>query len=206
MQPERNFNQQGEESEPVRVAGRAGRRGKKWFSFDMPVDAGQPMKLVVTYNSDEWRTRTFDILLDGQRLASQKVERQLPGRFYDVEYDIPTLRVQGKQKVTVRFEATGGSEIAAIFGIRFVRAKLTPITQITPPEKEFFSKKLDYEGIAIKAHEVVDDKALYEAYRRLDMMLRHLPNRARESEAGRCRVAHHRTKSSHVRSAGTSTS
>ncbi len=185
MQPERNFNQQGEESEPVRVAGRAGRRGKKWFSFDMPVDAGQPMKLVVTYNSDEWRTRTFDILLDGQHLASQKVERQLPGRFYDVEYDIPTLRVQGKQKVTVRFEATDGGEIAAIFGIRIVRAQLTPITQITPPEKEFFSKKLDYEGIVIKAHEAVDDQALLEAYRRLDMMLRHLPIvRANLKQAG----------------------
>ncbi len=185
MQPERDFHQQGEETEPARVAGRPGRRGKKWFSFDMPVEAGQAMKLVATYNSDEWRPRTFDILLDGQRLASQEVERQLPARFYDVEYDIPAERVQGKKKVTVRFEATGGNEIAAIFGIRIIRAQLTPITQIVPPEKEFFSKRLDYEGIAIKAHKDVDDKALYEAHHRLDMMLRHLPDvRANLKQAG----------------------
>ncbi len=36
MQPERDFNQQGEDTQPDRVDGRAGRHGKKWFSFDLP--------------------------------------------------------------------------------------------------------------------------------------------------------------------------
>ena len=123
MQTERDFKQAGEESEPTRVMGRAGRRGRKWFSFEMPVEAARPMALVVTYNSEEWRTRTFDILIDGQKLASQKVERALPGRFYDVEYAIPVEMVAGKQKVTVRFQATENNEIAAVFGIRMVRAQ-----------------------------------------------------------------------------------
>ena len=30
--------------------------------------------------------------------------------------------VKDKQKVTVRFQATGGNEIAAVFGIRMIRA------------------------------------------------------------------------------------
>lgn len=30
--------------------------------------------------------------------------------------------VKGKQKVTVRFQATGGNETAAVFGIRIIRA------------------------------------------------------------------------------------
>jgi DUF1680 family protein len=122
MQAERDFNQQGEDTEPARVAGRAGRRGKAWFSFDMPVDPAHPMALVVTYNTDEWRTRTFDILIDGQKVGAGKVERQLPGRFYDVEYPLPAEVVAGKQKVTVRFQATEGNEIAAVFGLRTVRA------------------------------------------------------------------------------------
>src|SRR5262249_27032481 len=48
MQPERDFNQQGEETSPSRTAGRAGRSSKKWFSFDLPVDAAHPMALIVT--------------------------------------------------------------------------------------------------------------------------------------------------------------
>lgn len=122
MQPERDYNQQGEETEPARVAGRTGRRGRKWFSFDLPVDPAHPMKLVLTLNSEEWRTRTFDVLVDGQKVAEQTVERKLPGAFYDVEIPLPAAVVEGKQKVTIRFEATKGNEIAAIFGIRMVRA------------------------------------------------------------------------------------
>jgi len=33
---------------------------------------------------------------------------------------LPAL-VQGKQKVTVRFQATGGNDIAAVFGLRMIR-------------------------------------------------------------------------------------
>ena len=40
MQPERDFNFQGEDSEPVRLLNRPGRQGAKWFSFDLPVDPG----------------------------------------------------------------------------------------------------------------------------------------------------------------------
>ncbi len=49
------------------------------------------------------------------------------------------------------------------------------ITRIEPPEKAFFSKRLDFHGIQIKAHEVVADEALYAAHERLSMMLTNLP-------------------------------
>lgn len=126
MQPERDFNMQGEDTAPRRVAGRAGRHGKKWFSFDMPSDGTQPMKLIATYNSDEWRDRTFNVLVDGQFIAAQFVDRQLPGRFFDAEYVLPVALTLGKQKVTVRFEATVGSEIATVFGLRLIKANPLP--------------------------------------------------------------------------------
>lgn len=122
MQPERDFNYQGEDARPVRVMGRAGRRGRKWFSFDVPVNPAHPMALVVTYNSDEWRKRTFEILVDGRRVQEQTIEQRGPLRFFDVECALPAELVQGKQKVTVRFRATGGNEIAAVFSIRMIRA------------------------------------------------------------------------------------
>jgi hypothetical protein len=82
------------------------------------------MTLVVTYYSDEWQRRTFDILLNGQRLAGQTVEKNgSEPHFFDAGYPIPAEMTTGKQKVTVRFQATNGNEIAAVFGLRMVRAE-----------------------------------------------------------------------------------
>ena len=49
------------------------------------------------------------------------------------------------------------------------------ITILNPPEKDFFSKQLDYQGIPIKAHQVVSDEALVVARERLATVLQHLP-------------------------------
>lgn len=48
------------------------------------------------------------------------------------------------------------------------------ILRIDPPESDFFSKSLDYHGIPIKAHAVVEDEALYAAYDRLNLLLTNL--------------------------------
>jgi hypothetical protein len=122
MQAERDANMQGEDTEPLRLQGRAGRRGAKWFSFDLPVDPAHPMALVVTYNHDEWQERKFDILVDGVRVGEQTIERRGPMRFFDVEYAVPADVLKGKQKVTVKFHAGSASEVGTVFGIRMIRA------------------------------------------------------------------------------------
>jgi hypothetical protein len=59
------------------------------------------------------------------------------------------------------------------------------IVAIEPPEKEFFSKQLDYEGIPIKAHKEVADESLFAARDRLAKMLGKLPEvRERLRRAG----------------------
>jgi uncharacterized protein len=126
MQPERDLNQQGEETSPVRVQGRPGRRAAKWFSFDLPADPARPAALIITYHSEERANRNFEILVDGVRVGEQTIERHRPGNssrgFFDVEYAIPVDLVKGKQKVTVRFQAKEGSETAGVFGIRLIRS------------------------------------------------------------------------------------
>jgi hypothetical protein len=121
MQPERDANQQGENTNIARVGQRTGRTGRGWFSFDMPVDATKANVLVVTYHSDSRRPRTFDILVDGQPLAQERFEPSSASNFIDREYPIPAAAVQGKQKITVRFQATGGNDIAGVFGLRMIR-------------------------------------------------------------------------------------
>lgn len=49
------------------------------------------------------------------------------------------------------------------------------IVRLDPPEQGFFSKRLDFHGIPIKAHQAVVDEALFAAYDRLSMMLTNLP-------------------------------
>ncbi len=125
MQPERNYNYQGaDDARPTRVEGRPGRRARTWFSFDLPVEPAHPMALIVTYYSAEWRRgpARFEILVDGQRLAEQEVGRSEPARFFDVEYPVTAGLVQGKEKVTVRFQAVGDNSVAGVFGIRMIRA------------------------------------------------------------------------------------
>jgi DUF1680 family protein len=121
---EKQFDYQaGEGITSQHVIGRASRAGRSWFSYDMPVEAGHPMVLVATYYSADRRTSpaSFDILVDGQQVAEQKVERTDPGRFYDVSYPISAALLHGKSHVTVRFQAKDRSQIAAVFGVRMAR-------------------------------------------------------------------------------------
>ena len=124
-QSERDFNQQGEETATRVIEGRRGRGAKKWFSFDMPVDAARPMVLIITYPGEEPQPRTFEILVDGSRVGEQTIERHRPGSptksVFDVEYAIPADLTRGKQKVTVRFQAKGGNETATVLGVRLIR-------------------------------------------------------------------------------------
>ncbi|HEY6806368.1 MAG TPA: beta-L-arabinofuranosidase domain-containing protein [Pyrinomonadaceae bacterium] len=123
---EKSFNQQGEETNQDRALGRPGRRGRKWFSYELPVDSSQPIAVVVTYNTDERGKRSTEIMVDGQRVGEQSIERSPPGnavgRFFDVDYKLPAELVKDKKKITVKFQATGGNETATVFGVRTVRA------------------------------------------------------------------------------------
>jgi DUF1680 family protein len=126
MQPERDFDFQGEGTEfdeANRVQGRAYRRARQWMSWTMPVGENRALALVVTYFQDEWRRRTFDILVDGTRIAEQAVERGGVPRFFDLRYPIPPGLLAGKQRITVRFQATNGSETAKVFGARLIRSE-----------------------------------------------------------------------------------
>lgn len=59
------------------------------------------------------------------------------------------------------------------------------IAVINPPERGFFAKRLDYDGIPIKASSDVVDAALFAARDRLAMMLSNVPSvRMRLREAG----------------------
>jgi DUF1680 family protein len=122
MQAERDFNYQSSIERAVEnIETRGGRGGTGWFSFDLPVNPESPMTLIVTYNNSRLEGAEFNILIDGERVGSQPEESSAQG-FFDIEYSIPRRLVRNKEKVTVRFEATGDNRIGTVFGIRMIRA------------------------------------------------------------------------------------
>jgi DUF1680 family protein len=127
MQTERDSNQQGEDSSPVRVEDRFGRSAAKWFSFDLPVNPAHPLTLIVTYSNENRGAGTCTVLVDGRKVGEQTAPRRSPEqeiRFFDVEYSIPLALVADKNKVTVRFEATNGRSTPSVFGVRIVRSNM----------------------------------------------------------------------------------
>jgi len=80
-----------------------------------------PLSLVVTYNSDNRRPPSFDILIDGARVYAEAMPQSSMSRFVDQHYVVPRELLDGKQQVTVQFQATAGNEIAPVFGVRFIR-------------------------------------------------------------------------------------
>jgi DUF1680 family protein len=186
MQPERDFNFQGEMTWPVRESGRAGRVGRDWFSFDMPVDDAQPMTLVVTYHSGERRREPkFAILIDDHHLADVTVAKETPARFYDAQYTLPARLLAGKKRVAVRFQSAEENGIGPVFGVRTVRLSLSE-----PPDeffekvrgrhreaaRQFYKKYLDINGIPVVAAGEVADAALYRTHEIVSHMLAGRPD------------------------------
>ena len=127
MQAERDTNQQGESSSPVRVDDRNGRAATKWFSYDVPVDSAHPLTLIVTYSNENRGPSACDVLVDGKRVGEQTGSRRSPEQqvsFFDAEYRIPVDLIAGKTKVTVRFEAANGTSTPSVFGVRIVRSDM----------------------------------------------------------------------------------
>jgi len=61
----------------------------------------------------------FDIQVDGTRVGHFEANTTASG-FYDATYPVPSALTRGKNKLTVRFQATGG-RIAPVFAVRTVR-------------------------------------------------------------------------------------
>lgn len=123
MQPERDHGLTSDISYPVSYRGRQGRdaRSGGYFEFTMAVRPGS-MILQGTYWGEE-RARDFDILVDNVKVATQHLENDKPGAFFDVEYPLSTALTAGKKSVRVRIVPHDRSTAGPIFGMRVFAAK-----------------------------------------------------------------------------------
>lgn len=85
-----------------------------WFEYRLKVSPDKPVTLHCTYWGGDGG-RAFDILVDGTKITTQKLERGRPDEFFDVEYAIPAELTEGKESVVVRFAAHAGSTAGGVF-------------------------------------------------------------------------------------------
>ncbi|HOX01709.1 MAG TPA: glycoside hydrolase family 127 protein [Candidatus Paceibacterota bacterium] len=125
MQPERDHRLQGEKTSTGQFMDRTWRHATDggWFSFVMKVDPARPNELLCTYWGEDAGNRTFDLLVDGKTVATQTLDRQRPGQFFDAAYPIPLDLTRGRQSVTVRLQAKPNQWAGGLFGARILRSE-----------------------------------------------------------------------------------
>ena len=125
MQPERNHNFIGEKTGPGTFKERAFREARGgWFSFNLKVKPDMPNSLVVEYWGGFPGAKTFDILINNRKIATENISNKKDGQFLTLEYDIPGDITAGRSMVTVKFEAHPGNTAGPVFGIRTIKRSL----------------------------------------------------------------------------------
>ena len=123
MQPERDHELKASERSYVDDAiGRKGReaRAGNYFSFVMKCDPAVKNTLMLTYIGDD-KDRKFDILLNGEKLATEEWKGGKTGKFYDLQYEIPPGLLKDKTTVNIRIEANYGKTAGRVFGVRMLK-------------------------------------------------------------------------------------
>lgn len=92
-----------------------------WFSYTLKTPGTGPAELRCTYWGSDGGQRVFDILVDGEKIATQQLQQNRPGAFYDEVYALPAELLQNKPEITVRFQAHPGAFAGGLFGLRLMR-------------------------------------------------------------------------------------
>jgi hypothetical protein len=93
-----------------------------WFSYELRVEPDQSLALAVRYWGNEAGNRTFDILIDGQKLITENITGKWNrDEFVFVRYPIASEMLRGKQQVTVTFKPHAGNLAGGIFDLRIVK-------------------------------------------------------------------------------------
>ncbi|HMB91584.1 MAG TPA: beta-L-arabinofuranosidase domain-containing protein, partial [Rhodothermales bacterium] len=96
---------------------REARRGG-WFAFDIAIPPEHPAALLCTYWGGDRGRRTFDILVNDTKIATQSLDNETPGSFFEVAYEVPALLTEGKSSIRVRFQAHEGNTAGRVFGCK----------------------------------------------------------------------------------------
>ncbi|TWR27257.1 glycoside hydrolase family 127 protein [Mucilaginibacter achroorhodeus] len=123
MQPERDHDFTGENATTGEEHQRKWRSTENggYLQFNMKVDANAQNTLINSYWGMDNRGRTFDILIDGIKLATEDLNQYKESRFYDISYIIPIELTKGKHIVTIKLVPKKDNSAGPVYGSRMVK-------------------------------------------------------------------------------------
>ena len=124
MQTERNHTFNGDKLTLIEdFRGRKARGAERggWMSFDMKVMMAEPMVLVMEYWGGYTGSKTFDILIDGTKIATENISGKKDGEFIKVAYEITFELTKTKDKVTVKLNPHEGHRAGPFFYARTLK-------------------------------------------------------------------------------------
>ena len=124
---ERAHDLQGDKMETGDAGGRAWRHALDggWLSYRLALRPRQPQALNVTYWGSDSGARTFDVLVNGAVLATERLDNNRPGQFYDRVYRATGRSADRGDAITVKFQPHPGNRAGGIYGVRVI----TPATE-----------------------------------------------------------------------------
>ncbi|MBO7551844.1 MAG: glycoside hydrolase family 127 protein [Fibrobacter sp.] len=121
-----NSNSGTHQGEFYRDAGECSGGSGGSISYLLETNSEDSLTLMVRYWGNESCTRTFDIMIDDEKLVTENiVDKWKKDEFVNVKYPIPDSMVKGKKEFRLTFKAESGM-VGGIFGVRLLRNKPKP--------------------------------------------------------------------------------
>jgi DUF1680 family protein len=104
--------------------------GKRWrdaredgfISFTLKTESATAQTLILTYwGSDGGGRLFFDIVVDGETIATQEVRQNFPNRFFDIRYKLDERLTKDKKTISVLLKPHTDKRVARVFGVRVVK-------------------------------------------------------------------------------------
>ncbi len=101
-------------------------RNGGYFSYLLNTNNELNLSLMVRYWGNEGGYRTFDILIDNEKLVTENITGKWNvSEFRNVEYPIPNSMINGKTNIRVKFQAPASGYAGGAFYIRLLRQVAT---------------------------------------------------------------------------------
>ena len=94
---------------------------KGWCSYQLKILPDRAQDLYVQYWGNDAGQRHFDILLDDQIFASQRLNKELPDLFFNVVCPLPDHLLFGKSSGTVLFQAQPKNLAGGLYDLRILK-------------------------------------------------------------------------------------
>lgn len=120
QQPEVDHALTGEGMESGEFNGRRWRHGR-WFQYTLNAHGEKAFDLVVTYSGGD-SGRTFGVYANGALLATEALQAEKPGEFFERRYSIPAEVIVGAKsgQITIKFAAPTGVA-GGVYDVRLMR-------------------------------------------------------------------------------------